>query len=264
VSLPADLDPARLESALRTRRFGRSYRLLSSCPSTNDEVATLARQEAAPEGLVVVADAQTGGRGRLGRSWHSPAGQNLYLSILLRPSMPPWMVPPLTLLVGAVAASALEEAGVAPRLKWPNDVLLATAAGPRKVAGILTEMASEREHVRHVVVGVGINVNTTAFPPELVDRATSLFLATDRLFDRGTLLAALLNAFEPAYDEFLAGGAEVAIARWRKYADLGRRCRIEREGVVIEGTTVDVDSEGTLHVRDDAGRVHRVLSGELT
>jgi BirA family biotin operon repressor/biotin-[acetyl-CoA-carboxylase] ligase len=260
----ADLDPARLAAALHTRRFGRRYHLLNSCASTNDEVAKLARQGDAEEGLVVVADAQTGGRGRLGRTWHSPAGQNLYLSLLLRPTMPPWMVPPLTLLVGAALAETLAGLGTAPRLKWPNDVLLPTPAGPRKVAGILTEMASERDRVRHVVVGVGLNVNVEAFPTELAERATSLRLATGQPFDRGALLAAFLDALEPAYDEFLIAGPRAAITRWRRHADLGRRCRIERDGAVIEGVTVDVDDEGTLHVRDDAGRVHRVLSGELT
>lgn len=266
MSLPDDLDPARVAAALRTRRLGRPLRVLGACASTNDEVAALARQApgGGDEGLLVVADTQTGGRGRLGRTWHSPAGENLYLSLLLRPNMPPWMVPPLTLLVGAAVASVLAAEGLEPRLKWPNDVLLPTAAGLRKVAGILTEMASERERVRHVVVGVGINVNTPSFPPELAERATSLRLVAGRTLDRGALLAALVNELEPAYDQFLAVGPGPAIARWRGHAHLGARCRIEREGAVIEGVTVDVDGEGTLHVRDDAGRVHRVLSGELT
>jgi BirA family biotin operon repressor/biotin-[acetyl-CoA-carboxylase] ligase len=260
-----DLDPARLQAALRTERLGRDYRLLARCASTNDEVAALARHSpGGDEGLLVVADAQTGGRGRLGRSWHSPAGENLYLSLLLRPTMPPWMVPPLTLLVGAVTASVLEAAGASPRLKWPNDVLLPTPEGPRKVAGILTEMASERERVRHVVVGVGINVNTTSFPPELAERATSLLLASGRPFDRGALLAALVNQLEPAYQQFLAAGPGPAIERWRAHAALGGRVRIDRDGQVIEGVTLDVDGEGTLHVRDDAGVIHRVLSGELS
>jgi BirA family transcriptional regulator, biotin operon repressor / biotin---[acetyl-CoA-carboxylase] ligase len=263
VSEPEDLSAARLAAALHTVRFGRDYRLLASCASTNDEAAALAR-EGAEEGLVVVADAQTGGRGRLGRSWHSPPGQSLYLSILLRPAMPPWMVPPLTLLVGGVAAEVLSAAGAAPRLKWPNDVLLPVEGSLRKVAGILTEMASERERVRHVVVGIGLNVNTTGFPPELSERATSLLLATGHPFDRGSLLAQLLDAFEPAYDELLKVGPAPALARWRRHADLGRRCRIERDGAVIEGVTVDVDEQGTLHVRDDGGRIHRILSGELT
>lgn len=257
-----DLDPPRLAALLHTRRLGRDCHLLATCASTNDEAAARAR-EGAEEGLLVVADSQSGGRGRLGRTWHSPPGENLYLSLLLRPAMPPWMVPPLTLLVGGVAADVLAAAGVPARLKWPNDVLLPVAGHLRKVAGILTEMASERDRVRHVVVGVGLNVNAGAFPPELAERATSLLLATGRPFDRGTLLAALLDGLEPAYEQFVAEGPRLALERWRKHADLGRRCRIERDGAVIEGIAEDVDAEGTLLVRDDGGRIHRVLSGEI-
>jgi BirA family biotin operon repressor/biotin-[acetyl-CoA-carboxylase] ligase len=258
-----ELDPQRLAGLLHTRLLGRDHHLLAACASTNDEVAVRARA-GAEEGLLIVADAQTGGRGRLGRSWHSPPGENLYFSLLLRPAMPPWMVPPLTLLVGGVAAEVLAAAGAAPRLKWPNDVLLPAAGGLRKVAGVLTEMASERDRVRHVVVGVGLNVNGTHFPGELAERATSLRLATGRPFDRGTLLAELLDAFEPAYQQFVAEGPAPALARWRRHADLGRRCRIEREGLVIEGLAEDVDAEGTLLVRDDGGHLHRVLSGEIS
>jgi BirA family biotin operon repressor/biotin-[acetyl-CoA-carboxylase] ligase len=236
---------------------------LQACASTSDEVAARARA-GADEGLLIVAETQSGGRGRLGRAWHSPPGENLYLSLLLRPAMPPWMVPPLTLLVGGVAAEVLSAAGAAPRLKWPNDVLLPVAGGLRKVAGILTEMASERDRVRHVVVGLGLNVNGTAFPAELAERATSLLLATGRPFDRGTLLAALLDGLEPAYDQFVAEGPTRALSRWRQHADLGRRCRVERDGAVIEGVAEDVDAEGTLLVRDDGGHLHRVLSGEIS
>jgi BirA family biotin operon repressor/biotin-[acetyl-CoA-carboxylase] ligase len=125
-----ELDPHRLTGGLHTGRLGRGYLLLDACASTNDEVATAARA-GAEEGLVVVAETQSGGRGRLGRTWHSPPGQNLYFSLLLRPAMPPWMVPPLTLLVGGVAAEVLAAAGAPARLKWPNDVLLPTPGGPR-------------------------------------------------------------------------------------------------------------------------------------
>jgi BirA family biotin operon repressor/biotin-[acetyl-CoA-carboxylase] ligase len=261
--LSEDLDPHRLAGLLHTERLGRDYHLLSTCASTSDEVAARARA-GATEGLLVVAEAQSGGRGRLGRTWHSPPGENLYLSLLLRPAMPPWMIPPLTLLVGGVAAEVLAAAGVTARLKWPNDVLVSTGGGLRKVAGILTEMASERDRVRHVVVGVGLNVNGTAFPPELADRATSLLLATGRPFDRGTLLAGLLDGLEPAYQAFVAQGPAQALARWRRHADLGRRCRIERDGAVLEGVAEDVDEQGSLLVRDDGGRLHQVLSGEIS
>jgi BirA family biotin operon repressor/biotin-[acetyl-CoA-carboxylase] ligase len=261
--LPDDLTPMRVAASLTTGRLGRDYRLLEVCGSTSDEAARLARAGAG-EGLLVVADRQTAGRGRLGRAWHSPAGDNLYFSLLLRPPIMAALVPPLTLLMGAVAAEVLVAAGVAPRLKWPNDVLLPTPAGPRKAAGILTEMATERDRVRHVVVGVGINVRGDSFPPELAARATSLQVATGRVLDRAELLAALLNALEPAYDAFIAAGPVDALARWRAHAALGGRCRIERDGLLIEGTAVDVDDEGALLVRDDQGAVRRVLSGELT
>jgi BirA family biotin operon repressor/biotin-[acetyl-CoA-carboxylase] ligase len=264
VSLPVDLDPARLEAAVPTRRFGRPLIVLASCPSTNDAVAARARQGTGDEGLVLVADAQSGGRGRLGRSWHSPPGENLYFSLLLRPAISPALIPPLTLLVGAAVAEVLAAAGARPRLKWPNDVLLPTSAGLRKVAGILTEMASERDRIRQVVIGIGLNVHTSSFPPELADRATSLALATGGAFDRGTLLVQLLGALETAYDRFLAAGPAETIARWRQHADLGRRCRIERDGNVLEGIALDVDADGALVVRDDAGRVHRVMSGEVS
>jgi BirA family biotin operon repressor/biotin-[acetyl-CoA-carboxylase] ligase len=263
--LVADLAPARVAAGLTTRRLGRDYRLLAVCASTSDEAARLGRAGGASgERLLVVADRQTGGRGRLGRTWHSPPGQNLYLSLLLRPPIAAALVPPLTLLVGAVVAEVLLAAGAAPRLKWPNDVLLPTPAGPRKAAGILTEMATERDRVRQVVVGVGLNVHGDSFPPELADRATSLRLATGLLFDRAQLLVALLNALEPAYDTFIASGPADALARWRAHAALGAHCRIERDGLLVEGTAVDVDQEGALLVRDTHGTLRRVLSGEIT
>jgi BirA family biotin operon repressor/biotin-[acetyl-CoA-carboxylase] ligase len=258
VTPPDDLAPARVAAALTTRRFGRAYQVLATCPSTSDEVARLAREGAA-EGLVLVADSQSAGRGRMGRAWHSPPGENLYLSLLLRPSIVAGQVPPVTLLAGGVLASVLAAAGARPQLKWPNDVLLPTAAGPRKVAGILTEMATERERVRQVVLGVGLNVHGTHFPPELAERATSLRLATGMGFDRGQLLARFLNALEPAYHQFVAEGPATALARWRTHAPMGGRCRVG----ALEGTALDVDAEGALLVRDDAGTVHRIQSGEV-
>lgn len=253
--------PDQLETlALRTRRIGRAYRFLAVCASTNDEAARIGD----PDGLVVVADAQTGGRGRLGRAWHSPPGANLHVSILLRPAIAAHRVPPLTLLVGAVTAQVLQATGARPQLKWPNDVLLATGSGhARKVAGILTEMASERDRVRHVVVGIGLNVNTLSFPAALEARATSLCAATGREHDRRALLVALLEAFEPAYDRFCADGPADAIAHWRSYGALGQPCRIERDGTVVEGTAEDIDPDGALVLRDGHGHIHRVVSGEI-
>jgi BirA family transcriptional regulator, biotin operon repressor / biotin---[acetyl-CoA-carboxylase] ligase len=260
--LPQDLDERQFRARLAAVRIGRRYEALRSCASTNDEVAQRARQ-GAEEGLLLVADSQSGGRGRMGRSWHSPAGENLYLSLLLRPACPALSLPPLTLLTGVVLARVLSTLGVAPRLKWPNDLVVDQGGQPRKLVGILTEMATERDRIKHVVVGVGLNVNGSRFPPELTERATSLRLLTGRTHVRATLLSAIANAFEPAYDQALAKGAESFLPAWRVFAALPRPCRIERPAGPLEGTALDVDSDGALLVRDRSGQVQRVLSGEL-
>jgi BirA family biotin operon repressor/biotin-[acetyl-CoA-carboxylase] ligase len=257
--------PDRLAPLLATRWLGRAYEWFETCASTNDLAAERARA-GAPEGLVVAADAQSAGRGRMARAWHSPAGDNLYLSILLRPARPPAEVPPLTLMAGAALAEGLAALGVAPRLKWPNDVMLGEGGESRKVAGILTEMASEGERVGHVVVGVGINVNADMFPAALEDRATSLRRALGRPLDRAVVLAAVLGAFERHYDGFRADGPGGGVAAWQAYAPRGQRCRVSVPGrpeQPIEGIALGVDADGALRVRDDGGRVHRVLSGEM-
>jgi len=252
----------RLGALLATGWLGRAYEWHDVCASTNDLAAERARA-GAPAGLVIAADAQTGGRGRLGRSWHSPAGENIYFSLLLRPSRPAVEIPPLTLLAGAAIARAVAALGVSPRLKWPNDVQLVDGDDRRrKLAGVLTEMASAGARVEHVVVGVGINVNAdvAAFPADLAGRATSLRAALGRPIDRAALLAGVLNAFEPLYDDFERRGPVAAVAAFATYAALPTRCRVDER---LEGVALGVDPDGALRLRDDAGRIHRVISGEV-
>jgi BirA family biotin operon repressor/biotin-[acetyl-CoA-carboxylase] ligase len=259
----------RLRERLATRWLGRAYEWHASCATTNDLAAARAKAGAA-EGLVVATDTQSAGRGRLGRAWHSPAGESLYVSLLLRPTRPVAEIPPLTLLAGAAVAQALAGLGFQPRLKWPNDVQLVVEAGGRqsvrKVAGILTEMSSEGPRASHVVVGIGLNVNAPGFPPELAAGATSLRLAGGRALDRADVLVAVLAAFEPLYERFLSDGAAAAAAAWQSFAALGARCRVAAPGVPgasLEGVALGVDDDGALRLRDDAGHVHRVLSGEI-
>jgi BirA family biotin operon repressor/biotin-[acetyl-CoA-carboxylase] ligase len=258
----ADLDPSKFRSALRALRLGRNFEYVPSCSSTNDEVATRALA-GAEEGVLVVAGEQTAGRGRRGRVWQSPADQDLTFSMLLRPALPARLVAPMTLLAGAALAAALAGLGFAPRLKWPNDVLLDTAAGPRKVAGILTEMASEGGQVRHVILGVGINVNTETFPGELAARATSLCLAHGQKVDRCAVLAAFVNAFEPIYDDFVAHGPSAALAKWNEHALLGQLCSVERNGQPIQGVAEAVDETGSLLLRTASGETIAVHAGEI-
>jgi BirA family biotin operon repressor/biotin-[acetyl-CoA-carboxylase] ligase len=251
---------------LATRWLGRAYEWRETCTSTNDVVAERARA-GAPTGLVVAAETQTAGRGRLGRSWHAPAGENLTFSCLLRPQRPASEIPPLTLLVGAAVADALAPLGLEPRLKWPNDVQLVDGAGGRrKLAGILTETSTAGERVEHVVVGIGVNVNTTSFPPELEDRATSLRQALGRTLDRARVLADVLAALEPRLDDFDRRGAAAAVEAFAAHARLPDRCRVNLPGRpddVLEGIALGVDPDGALLLKDDDQRVHRVVSGEL-
>ena len=255
-----ELMPDRVLARLRTQRLGRPYRYLAVCPSTNDVVREAAAEGAA-EGLLVVANCQTAGRGRLGRTWHSPPGRILYLSLLLRPEVPGQQAVPLTLLAGAALAQALAQAGTVPHLRWPNDLLLPVDNQLRKAAGILTEMASDGNAVRHIVLGVGLNVNGLDFPPELAARATSLQQAAGRTFDRVHLLVDFLAAFETCYDDFLARGPGQGLRQWSRYADFGQAYRISRDGV--EGVAVGLDDAGALLVRDAAGRIHRMYSGDI-
>ena len=257
-SLPPTAD--RVASVLSTRWLGRTFEWQAVCASTSDLAADRARA-GARAGLVIAADAQTGGRGRLGRVWHSPAGENLYVSLLLRPRRTAAEIPPLTLLAGAAVAQAVAPLGVSPRLKWPNDVQLVDAAGRRrKLAGVLTEMVSAGARVEHVVVGIGINANATVFPAELADRATSLRLATGQPIDRARLLAGLLAAFEALYDDFEQRGPAAAVAAFTEYAAFPDRCRVDDR---LEGVALGVDPDGALRLRDDAGQIHRVISGEV-
>ncbi|MGH7322304.1 MAG: biotin--[acetyl-CoA-carboxylase] ligase [Candidatus Rokuibacteriota bacterium] len=260
---PDRLLPAEILSRLGARRIGRTIHHYDVIDSTNRRAMELARQGAA-EGEVVVAEAQSRGRGRLGRSFFSPAGVSLYASIILRPPIPPAQAPQLTLVAGlAVAETVARHGGEQPRLKWPNDVLL----GGLKVAGILTEMESEADRVLHVICGPGVNLNVPAeeFPAELRKIATSVFAATGRRIDRPAFAADLFSAFERLYDEFLQGGFARLRGRWEALAVLtGRRVVVEGIGDRVEGTVVGIDEEGALRVRTRAGAVSRVVSGDVT
>jgi BirA family biotin operon repressor/biotin-[acetyl-CoA-carboxylase] ligase len=256
-----DLTPAALLPLLKTARLGRTFDLLPSCGSTNDVLT--ARAPAAGEGLLVAANEQTNGRGRRGRAWHSPPGENLYASLLLRPSRPARQAASLTLIAGVAVAQALGGLGFSPRLKWPNDVILETDRGRYKVAGLLVEMASEGERVRHVILGLGVNVNAGGFPAELASVATSLRLVCGAPIERAAVLAGFLNAFEPLYDDWLAHGSAAGLAAWTSHAILGQRGWVDRGGERIEGVATAVDESGALLLRTDSGATIPIHAGEV-
>jgi BirA family biotin operon repressor/biotin-[acetyl-CoA-carboxylase] ligase len=227
---------------------------LGRVESTQAVAFTLAA-DGAPDRTVVVAEAQTAGRGRRGRTWHDEPGASLLASIILRPRLLPARLPMLSLTAGIAVAEALQRVtGVTPRLKWPNDVLV----GGRKLAGILLE--SRLSAAPLVVLGVGVNLTQRTFPPALAERATSVRLATGRLIEPDALLGPLLEALDVWRARLETEGGAPICERWRALADtLGRRVSIDG----VSGVAVDVDEDGALIVLDGDER-RRVVAGEVT
>jgi BirA family biotin operon repressor/biotin-[acetyl-CoA-carboxylase] ligase len=224
--------------------------------STNDDARQAAAQ-GAPHGAMFLANSQTRGRGRSGHSWHSPAGENLYLSVVLRPNIPPMALPPLTLCIGVCVARVVDAAlgieGKA-RIKWPNDVYV----GEDKLAGILAETSVRGASVDAVIVGIGINVHTMVFPDDL--RATSLRLLGAIELDRSVLAARLLGEIGPAVASF----EHQRLAPFHveiEQRDLLRGRLVEIGG--LEGIASGVDAEGFLCVTARDGATHRFGSGSV-
>jgi BirA family biotin operon repressor/biotin-[acetyl-CoA-carboxylase] ligase len=229
--------------------------------STNDQAKKLGVQGAA-EGTLVVAETQSGGRGRLGRSWHSPPGQGLYASLLLRPPLPPSELPQITLSTAVSVVRTLSRSvGVTPGIKWPNDLILRG----KKVGGILTEMETESDQIRYLIVGLGLNVNNADFPPELADTATSLFREEGRLFPRVPLLKTWLEEFEGLYLQFLDRGFPEILEEWKQHSvTLGKYVAVRQGTRHLEGLALEVAPDGALLLETALGEVMKVTSGEIT
>jgi BirA family biotin operon repressor/biotin-[acetyl-CoA-carboxylase] ligase len=256
------LRPNHIQTLLSTTTFGRTLHVFPQLPSTNDEAKALALQ-GAPEGTVVVAEAQSQGRGRQGRSFVSPPGVGIYMSLLLRPTIPPSRLPQLTLMVGVAVAEALVEVtSLEVRLKWPNDV----EVHGKKVAGILTEGVMRPDRQTAVIVGIGINVNAALaqFPEDLQARVTSLALAAGQRFDRSPLIASLLGHLETYYHMFQALGIDPILPRWLHYGPIiGREVRLTQDDATPQhATVVGLDADGALRVQMDDGRQERLIAGQ--
>jgi BirA family biotin operon repressor/biotin-[acetyl-CoA-carboxylase] ligase len=263
---PDRLSADALSGHLRTTWLGRNLVCHESTGSTNDDAAALARAGAV-EGTVVVADAQTAGRGRLGRDWVSRPAANLYASIVLRPRIAPAQAPQLSLVAGVAVADALEGHGVEPTIKWPNDVLL----GGRKVCGVLTEIEAEADLVGWVVVGIGVNLNAGPqdFPEDLRDKAVSLQMATGDAVDRARFAAALLASFERSYEVFRSGGfASLRDAWMRRASMVGRRIEVAGPTGSQTGICVGIDSDGALLLKEEGGAAggatRRIIAGDVS
>jgi BirA family biotin operon repressor/biotin-[acetyl-CoA-carboxylase] ligase len=257
--LPPDLGQPLARDATRLGQFAHRILWYEDVSSTNDIASRLA-EHGAEEGAVIIADAQSAGRGRQGRTWASPAGAGLYMSILLRPASGALAL--LTIAAGVAVAEAIEAAtGLRPTLKWPNDVYLSN----RKVAGLLAEAnAPTDQDVQYVILGIGINIAPAAYPVDVAARATSLEAELGREVDRGLLLTECLAALAERYADLRTGRGDGVMGGWRRRAAplLGRTVRWETDGVSREGVAEDIDESGALIVRTSAGPV-RVIAGEV-
>jgi BirA family biotin operon repressor/biotin-[acetyl-CoA-carboxylase] ligase len=252
---------AEVEPFLATRRFGKTLLYHGTTDSTNIQAKALAGKES-PEGTVVVAESQSGGRGRMGRTWVSPPGENLYFSLILRPAVPSLRVPQLTLLVAVAIHQVLAcfEPSLKAMIKWPNDILV----NEKKLCGVLCEMQSEPDCTHFVVVGIGINVNQAVLPPDLLDRATSLFLETGRSYSRPELLAAFLNHFEPLYDAWLLEEDLGFVLPYLEEHSLlqSREVCVEQFNRTISGSVSGIARCGELKLQCPDGQTVLVSSGE--
>ncbi len=259
---PDRLIPAEITRHLATERFGRRLECFETIDSTNVRAAALARDDA-PEGTLVLAERQTRGRGRLGRSWVSPARVNLYASFVLRPRLSPADAPQLALAAAVAVARALGP--LAPgrvAIKWPNDCLL----DGKKVAGILTEMDAEVDRVRAVILGIGVNLNAPAraFPTELRATATSVLLTTGTAVDRPRFVATLCATLETVYDRVARDGFAAVAPEWESYSCLtGREVTIDGGGKRSSGTVRGIDTTGRLVLDGPAGE-ERILAGDVS
>ncbi|MDU5140609.1 MAG: biotin--[acetyl-CoA-carboxylase] ligase [Paenibacillus dendritiformis] len=262
VTQPTRLDEAALLGKLAPGAFGNRLRILEKTESTQNEAAAWAK-EGVPEGAVVLAEEQTGGRGRQGHVWHSPAGKGVWMSIVLRPRIPLPYTPHLTLLSAVAMFRAMKKLTSAPLgIKWPNDIL----ADGKKVAGILLESAAEDERLLYVIAGIGISVNLEAadFPEELQDRATSLKIVTGQEIDRASLVAACLQELEQLYRLYEEEGFGPIRTLWEAQSiTLGRRMTVETPQGPLEGVAVGLDESGALLLRDKTGAVQKVFSGDV-
>ena len=247
---------------LSARFIGADIYLFDAIDSTNDYALKLAK-EGAKEGTVVLSESQSKGKGRLGRSWFSPSGANIYLSIILRPQMPTSQIPLLTFAAAiAVAKSIRDVTNLDADIKWPNDILIRG----KKVAGILSEMGAEKDKVNFAIVGIGINVNLDKkdIPLELIDKATSIKIESNSLIDRTNLICRIIENLEEWYNLFERKGINDIIKEWKRLAiTIGRDVKVQSGNSFVEGRAVDIDENGALLIKDRDGIIQRVLSGDI-
>ncbi len=255
---PDVLTPGEIKAGLKTGVIGKEIKYFKETESTN----TIAREIAgkADEGTIIIAESQTGGRGRMGRKWLSPEG-GIWLSIILKPKMQPVYAPRITLLAGVAVAKTMRSLGIEARIKWPNDVLIRG----KKVCGILTEIEAEIDLIDYCVVGIGIdaNVDTESFPEEFRESSTSLKKELGHEINRVEFVQRLLEEFEALYLRLQKEGFSQVLEEWRGMsATIGEWVKITTQNRIIYGEATGVDNDGALIVETGEGKLEKIVSGD--
>ena len=258
LSAPDRLFAAEVCRNLQTKFIGKKIYYFDMVASTMD-IATKLAAEGSLEGTLILAEAQSRGRGRLGRDWFSPKFKGIYLSLILRPRILPNQTPVLTLLAAVGICEAIKEiTGLEAQIKWPNDILIQH----KKIGGILTELNAEMDETRFVIIGIGLNVNNDA--RSLPASATSLKEQKKENINRIELLQEILRRIEAHYLFFKNKGSRGIIEKWREYnITLGRRVKVSSHKEHIEGLAMDIEVDGGLLVRKDSGVIAKVMSGDV-
>ena len=260
IKTPNLLLPYEVKRELKTNFIGHDIHYFKEVDSTND-VAKYLAEDGAEEGTIVIAEIQNRGKGRRGKTWISPPG-GVWMSIILRPDIPPFNAPQLTLVTGvAVAETLKKECNLDVGIKWPNDILI----GNKKVCGILTEVNASIDKINYVIVGIGIdmNVDVPLFPPDLQKGATSLKNELDTEINGAILVQKFLLEFENIYNEFKAGKFPEILKEWRSLSKtIGNNVEVRTRGKTIRGEAVGINKEGILILELEDGSLRKIISGE--
>lgn len=256
------LDPEAIRKRFASNRLGRRIHYLREVDSTNVYAYRRAQQGGA-EGEIVIAESQRQGKGRLGRHWVSPSHLNLYMSVILRPTLAPSDTPKITLASAVALAETVESfLSFAPEIKWPNDILVEG----KKLAGILTESCCDRDRVLFVILGIGINLNfpLESMPEWIREHATSLMILSRRAVDRMAFACQLILNLDRCYGELSDRGFAFLARRWEGYFRLkGRMVRVEMGDQPVWGKAVGIDGDGALLLEDQGGKLQRVVAGDV-
>ena len=262
IQSPDLLTPSEIRPFLKTKWMGKTIHHFHTLDSTNSKAYQLAL-DGAEEGEVVISESQEKGRGRLGRQWFSPPFLNLYLSVILRPKIPPHQASLITLMAAVATADAIQKfSGLLPLIKWPNDILLRD----RKIAGLLNEIHSEMDRIHFVILGIGVNLNLDKrkFSKEFGAGATSLKIEMGQAISRKIFLQTLLQELEKWYTIFMKEGSALILEAWRDRAHIkGRRVKVTSFGKALTGVAVDIDSDGALILETMGGERERVVAGDI-